>query len=219
MNNSLTGRGVLLLIGIAVSLGGCVTQDGSTDREFLSENLDADKALLTFDVAFALAPDYKPSQSQFHRDDRITYSGFPYIEVPYFQKGLDVDTGLTGLPYVLPIPYPVPKIETGRSTYKVFGQRLDELHYRFVVPSKSMWNSGHTFSLLFQRRERRDSITFRFNTQTACTSTLKVITPDYGYPLSVSAKFKNQASCLTVCDGRPGYPGECAFQPPPTSGG
>ncbi|QJI41573.1 hypothetical protein HKK52_11815 [Pseudomonas sp. ADAK2] len=219
MKNSLTGRGVLLLIGIAVSLGGCVSQGSGHDREFLSENLDASQALLTFDVAFALAPDYKPSQSQFHADDRITYSGFPHIEVPYFQKGLDVDMGLTGLPYMLPIPYPVPKVDTGRSEYKVFGQRLDEQHYRFVVPSKSMWNSGHTFALLFQRRERRETITFRFNTQTSCASSLKVITPDYGYPLSVSAKFKNEVGCLTVCDGRPGYPGDCAFQPQPTSGG
>ncbi|MBD9587083.1 hypothetical protein IB254_08420 [Pseudomonas sp. PDM03] len=219
MKNSPVGCGVLLLISIAVSLGGCVSDNGASNREFLSENLDASQALLTFDVEFAVPPDYKPSQRQFYADDRITYSGFPHIEVPYFQKGLDASTGLTGLPYVLPIPYPVPKIETGRSEFKVFGQRLDEQHYRFVVPRKSMWNSGNTFALLFQRRERHEIITFHFNTQTSCASTLSVITPEYGYALSVSARFKNETGCLKVCDGRPGYSGDCAFQPPPTSGG
>lgn len=204
----------MLLIGIGVSLGGCVSQDGASNREYLSENLDAGQALLTLDVSFALAPDYKPSQGQFHADERITYSGFPYIEVPFFQKGLDVDMGLTGLPYVLPIPYPVPKIDTGRSHARVFGQRLDEQHYRFRVPGKSMWNSGNTFALLFHRRDRLETITFRFSTQASCASAFNVLTPEYGYALSVSARFKNEVGCLKVCDGRPGYPGDCAFQPP-----
>ncbi|MFW9081126.1 hypothetical protein ACOI9X_17890 [Pseudomonas sp. P2757] len=219
MKNSLSGCGFLLLIGMVVSLEGCVSDDGASNREFLSENLDASQALLTFDVQFALPPDYTPSQNQFHGDDRITHDGFPHIEVPYYQKGLDVRAGLTGLPYILPIPYPIPGIEKGRSEFKVFGERLNEQHYRFVVPSKSRWNSGHTFALLFQRRQRHETITFRFDTKTSCASTLNVITPEYGYVLSVSAKFKDGVGCLKVCDGRPGYPGDCAFQPLATSGG
>lgn len=219
MNNLRSGYGLLLLMAIATSQLGCVSDNGATDREFLSENLDASKALLTFDVEFALAPDYQPSQNKFQGDERITYSGIPHIEVPYFQKGLDVKQGLTGLPYILPIPYPIPGIENGRSEYKVFGQRLDEKRYRFVVPTKSMWNSGYTFALLFERRKRHETITFRFDDRTSCETSLNVATPEYGYALSVSAKFNNDAGCLKVCDGRLGYPGDCAFQPPPTNDG
>jgi hypothetical protein len=219
MNNSRSGYSLLLLMAVAASLGGCVSDNGATDREFLSENLDASKALLTFDVEFAQAPDYQPLQNKFHGDERITYGGIPHIEVPYFQKGLNVKQGLTGLPYILPIPYPKAGIENGRSDFKVFGQRLDEQRYRFVVPTKSMWNSGHTFALLFERRKRHETITFRFDDKTSCATSLNVTTPQYGYALSVSAKFNSGAGCLKVCDGRPGYPGDCAFQPPPTSGG
>lgn len=217
MRKLLSTYGVLLLIGMAVSTGGCVSKGSGNDEEFLSENLDASQALLTLDVEFALAPDYKPSEGRFYGDDRITYSGSPYIEVPYYQKGLDVKMGLTGLPYILPIPYPIPQIEKGRSSFKVFGQRLDEQRYRFVVPSKSMWNSGQTFALLFDRRRRHETITFRFDTKMSCVSSLNVKTPEYAYALSVSAQFKNDVGCLKVCDGRLEYPGDCAFQPPISS--
>ncbi|APA68444.1 hypothetical protein [Janthinobacterium sp. 1_2014MBL_MicDiv] len=202
-------------------LAGCVHGE-MFPRDYLAQDIDRQQALLELDVAFEQAPDYKlTSRSSARADGSLEYSGAPHIVVPFYQKGLGFDQGFAGT-YIFAVVYPVAKVETATASSRVFGQQVDGSQqggqrYRFRVPGKAQWNSNETFMLSFARKDRREEITFRFSNEKSCPSAFKAITPRYGFPISVSATFKDGKGCLKVCDSRDQYPGFCAFQPPPAA--
>ena len=196
----------------AVLLAGCVHSE-LAPRDYLTQDLDQQQALVQVDVVFAQAPDDKLT-SRTTAGNRVEYAGAPHIVVPFYQKGLGFDQGFAGT-YIFAVVYPVAKVTTATASTRVFGQQVDSQRYRFRVPGKAQWNSNETFMLSFSRKGRREAITFRFSNEQSCPSAFNAITPAYGFPIAVSATFKDGKGCLKVCDGRDGYAGFCTFQPPP----
>jgi len=197
----------------AALLAGCVHGE-IFPKDYLAQDISQQQALLELDVVFAQEPDYKlSSRSSARADGSLEYAGGPHIVVPFYQKGLGFDQGFAGT-YMFAVPYPVAKVETATASSRVFGQQLDQQRYRFRVPGKAQWNSNETFMLSFERKGRRDEISFRFSLEKTCPSSYNAITPTYGFPLAVKASFNGSKGCLKVCDGRDQYPGFCAYQPP-----
>ena len=203
----------------AALLAGCV--HGETGpRDYLAQEIDPQQALLELDVVFVQAPDDKLA-TRTTASHAVEYSGAPHIVVPFYQKGLGFDQGFAGT-YMFAVPYPIAKIETATASSRVFGQKLEGpqpggQRYRFRVPGKAQWNSNETFMLSFERKGRREAITFRFSNEKSCPSAFNAITPRYGFPVSVSASFPGGKGCLKVCDSRDQWPGFCAYQPPPAA--
>ncbi|MNM34605.1 hypothetical protein D3C81_452600 [compost metagenome] len=198
----------------AALLAGCVHSE-IAPKDYLTQDLDKQQALVEVDVLFAQAPDDRLTSRTTSRNS-VEYAGAPHIVVPFYQKGLGFDQGFAGT-YIFAVVYPVAKVETATASTRVFGQQVDKQRYRFRVPGKAQWNSNETFMLNFSRKGRREAITFRFSNEKSCPSAFKAITPTYGFPIEVSASFKDNKGCLKVCDSRDGYAGFCAFQPPPAS--
>ena len=196
----------------AVLLAGCVHSE-IAPRDYLAQDIDKNHALVEVDVVFAQAPDDRLTSRTTARNS-VEYAGAPHIVVPFYQKGLGFDQGFAGT-YLFAVVYPVAKVETATASTRVFGQQVDSQRYRFRVPGKAQWNSNETFMLGFSRKGRREAISFRFSNAHSCPSAFQAITPTYGFPIEVSATFKEGKGCLKVCDSRDGYPGFCAFQPPP----
>lgn len=205
----------LLGAGLAAAvLAGCVHGE-LFPRDYLAQDIDKQQALLEVDIVFAQAPDDRLASRTTSRNS-VEYAGAPHIVVPFYQKGLGFDQGFAGT-YMFAVPYPVAKIETATASSRVFGQHVDGQRYRFRVPGKAQWNSNESFMLSFERKGRREEITFRFSNERSCPSAFDAITPRYGFPLKVSATFKDNKGCLKVCDSRAQWPGFCAFQPPPAT--
>ena len=198
----------------AAVLAGCVHGE-LFPRDYLAQDIDKQQALLEVDIVFAQAPDDRLASRTTSRNS-VEYAGAPHIVVPFYQKGLGFDQGFAGT-YMFAVPYPVAKIETATASSRVFGQHVDGQRYRFRVPGKAQWNSNESFMLSFERKGRREEITFRFSNERSCPSAFDAITPRYGFPLKVSATFKDNKGCLKVCDSRAQWPGFCAFQPPPAT--
>jgi len=171
-------------------------------------------------VVFGKEPDDKLT-SRVTARNTVEYAGAPHIVVPFYQKGLGFDQGFAGT-YMFAIVYPVAKVETATASSRVFGQKLEgqqqgSPRYRFRVPGKAQWNSNETFMLSFERKGRREEITFRFSNEQSCSTAFLATTPLYGFPIKVVATFKENKGCLKVCDSRDQWPGFCAFQPPPAA--
>jgi hypothetical protein len=198
-------------------LAGCVHGE-MFPKDYLAQDIDKQQALLELDVVFGKEPDDKLT-SRVTAGNAVEYAGAPHIVVPFYQKGLGFDQGFAGT-YLFAVVYPVAKVETATARSRVFGQKLDgqqpgSPRYRFRVPGKAQWNSNETFMLKFDRKGRREEITFRFSTEQSCPSAFLATTPIYGFPIKVVATFKDNKGCLKVCDSRDQWPGFCAFQPPP----
>lgn len=195
-----------------ILLSGCASRYHDYSKDYRVQDMDARQARLALIVDFSQAPDYKPQTLEYGKEPRrVSYSGYPYVQVPFYQKGLDVGMGLTGLPYILPIPYPVPQVRRANSQINVFGERISAQQYRFLIPNKSQWNSGNTFTLNFANDSRRENITFRFSEKEVCPTRFEAITPTFGQRIAVDAQFQGKGGCIKVCDSRPQYPGYCAF--------
>ena len=200
-------------------LAGCVHGE-MFPKDYLAQDIDKQEALLELDVVFGQAPDDKLT-SRVTARNTVEYAGAPHIVVPFYQKGLGFDQGFAGT-YMFAVVYPVAKVETATASSRVFGLKLEgqqpgNPRYRFLVPGKAQWNSNESFMLSFERKGRREEITFRFSNERSCPSAFDAITPRYGFPLKVSATFKDNKGCLKVCDSRAQWPGFCAFQPPPAT--
>ena len=195
-------------------LAGCVHGE-MFPKDYLAQDIDKQQALLELDVVFGQAPDDKLT-SRVTARNTVEYAGAPHIVVPFYQKGLGFDQGFAGT-YLFAVVYPVAKVETATASTRVFGQHLEGQRYRFRVPGKAQWNSNETFMLSFERKGRREEITFRFSNEQSCPSAFLATTPQYGFPIKVVATFKENKGCLKVCDSRDGYAGFCAFQPLPAS--
>lgn len=198
-------------------LAGCVHGEIFA-QDYLAQDIDKQQALLELDVVFGQAPDDKLT-SRVTARNTVEYTGAPHIVVPFYQKGLGFDQGFAGT-YMFAVPYPIAKVETATASSRVFGQKLDgqqqgSPRYRFRVPGKAQWNSNETFMLGFERKGRREEITFRFSNEQSCPSAFLATTPKYGFAIKVVATFKDNKGCLKVCDSRDQWPGFCAFQPPP----
>ncbi|MDO8071327.1 hypothetical protein O3299_07300 [Janthinobacterium sp. SUN176] len=201
----------------ATLLAGCVHGEIFA-QDYLAQDIDKQQALLELDVVFGQAPDDKLT-SRVTARNTVEYTGAPHIVVPFYQKGLGFDQGFAGT-YMFAVPYPIAKVETATASSRVFGQKLDgqqqgSPRYRFRVPGKAQWNSNETFMLGFERKGRREEITFRFSNEQSCPSAFLATTPKYGFHIKVVASFKDDKGCLKVCDSRDQWPGFCAFQPPP----
>jgi hypothetical protein len=201
----------------ASALAGCVHGEIFA-QDYLAQDIDKQQALLELDVVFGKEPDDKLTSSVTARNT-VEYTGAPHIVVPFYQKGLGFDQGFAGT-YIFAVVYPVAKVETATARSRVFGQKLEgqqqgSPRYRFRVPGKAQWNSNETFMLSFERKGRREEITFRFSNEQSCPSAFLATTPKYGFPIKVVATFKEDKGCLKVCDSRDQWPGFCAFQPPP----
>lgn len=196
-------------------LAGCVHGE-MFPKDYLAQDIDKQQALLELDVVFGKAPDDKLT-SRVTTHNSVEYAGAPHIVVPFYQKGLGFDQGFAGT-YLFAVVYPVAKVETATASTRVFGQHLEGQRYRFRVPGKAQWNSNETFMLSFERKGRREEITFRFSNEQSCPSAFLATTPLYGFPIKVVATFKENKGCLKVCDSRDQWPGFCAYQPPPTAG-
>ncbi|MDN2700886.1 MULTISPECIES: hypothetical protein [unclassified Janthinobacterium] len=201
----------------ASALAGCVHGEIFA-QDYLAQDIDKQQALLELDVVFGQAPDDKLT-SRVTARNTVEYTGAPHIVVPFYQKGLGFDQGFAGT-YMFAVPYPIAKVETATASSRVFGQKLDgqqqgSPRYRFRVPGKAQWNSNETFMLGFERKGRREEITFRFSNEQSCPSAFLATTPKYGFHIKVVATFKDDKGCLKVCDSRDQWPGFCAFQPPP----
>ena len=200
-------------------LAGCVHGE-MFPKDYLAQDIDKQQALLELDVVFGKEPDDKLTSRTTARNT-VEYTGAPHIVVPFYQKGLGFDQGFAGT-YIFGVVYPVAKVETATASSRVFGQKLDgqqagNPRYRFRVPGKAQWNSNETFMLSFERKGRREEITFRFSNEQSCSSAFLATTPHYGFPIKVVATFKDNKGCLKVCDSREQWPGFCAFQPPPAA--
>ena len=201
-------------------LAGCVHGE-MFPKDYLAQDIDKQEALLELDVVFGQAPDDKLT-SRVTARNTVEYAGAPHIVVPFYQKGLGFDQGFAGT-YMFAVVYPVAKVETATASSRVFGLKLEgqqpgNPRYRFRVPGKAQWNSNETFMLSFERKGRREEITFRFSNEQSCPSAFLASTPKYGFPIKVVATFKDNKGCLKVCDSRDQWPGFCAYQPPPAAG-
>ena len=201
-------------------LAGCVHGE-MFPKDYLAQDIDKQQALLELDVVFGQVPDDKLT-SRVTAHNSVEYAGAPHIVVPFYQKGLGFDQGFAGT-YIFGVVYPVAKVETAKASSRVFGQKLEgqqqgSPRYRFRVPGKAQWNSNETFMLSFERKGRREEITFRFSNEQSCPSAFLATTPQYGFPIKVVATFKENKGCLKVCDSRDQWPGFCAYQPPPAAG-
>ncbi|SDG69634.1 hypothetical protein [Janthinobacterium sp. YR213] len=197
-------------------LAGCVHGEMFA-KDYLAQDIHKQQALLELDVVFGKEPDDKLT-SRVTARNTVEYTGAPHIVVPFYQKGLGFDQGFAGT-YMFAVPYPIAKVETATASSRVFGQKLDgqqqgSPRYRFRVPGKAQWNSNETFMLGFERKGRREEITFRFSNEQSCPSAFLATTPKYGFHIKVVATFKDDKGCLKVCDSRDQWPGFCAFQPP-----
>ncbi|MGK5015323.1 hypothetical protein [Janthinobacterium sp. HLS12-2] len=200
-------------------LAGCVHGE-MFPKDYLAQDIDKQQALLELDVVFGQAPDDKLT-SRVTARNTVEYGGAPHIVVPFYQKGLGFDQGFAGT-YMFAIVYPVAKVEMATASSRVFGQKLEgqqqgSPRYRFRVPGKAQWNSNETFMLGFERKGRREEITFRFSNEQSCPSAFLATTPKYGFHIKVVATFKDNKGCLKVCDSRDQWPGFCAYQPPPAA--
>ena len=200
-----------LLAGL---MAGCATQPDVFEKHLRSEDANPADAALTLDVTFARAPDHDPKSNVYGgAAQRVEYSGYPSIDVPFYRKGLGFELGVLGDPRaLLALPYPSPKVDASTVKLKIFGQRLDARHYRFLVLPRPGWRSPDSFQVSFAVNGRREGMTFAYSAQTTCDSSFDVTTPTYGFGMSVSASFPGgKPGCLKACDARPGYPGHCAF--------
>ena len=207
------GRRILPVVLVAL-LAGCAGRADIYEKHIRSEDANVADAVLTLDVAFARAPDYDPKSNVYDgAKPRVEFSGYPSIDVPFYQKGMGFELGVLGDPRaLLALPYPSPKVDSSTAKLKIFGQRLDARHYRFLVLPRHGWNSLESFQVAFAINGRREGMTFAYSTKTVCESSLAVTTPTYGFAMSVSASFAGgKPGCLKACDARPGYPGHCAF--------
>lgn len=198
---------------LAALMAGCATQADVFEKHLRSEDAKPADAALTLDVTFARAPDHDPKSDVYGAGQRIEYSGYPSIDVPFYRKGLGFELGVLGDPRVLlALPYPSPKTDSALARLKIFGQRLDARHYRFLVLPRPGWRSLDSFQVSFTVNGRREGMTFAYSAQAVCDSSFDVTTPTYGFGMSVSASFPGgKPGCLKACDARPGYPGHCAF--------
>ncbi|MGE8564940.1 MAG: hypothetical protein ACN6PV_00650 [Achromobacter sp.] len=204
----------LTTLGLLALLAGCAGRAEIFEEHVRTEDAKPTDVVLTLDVAFARAPDFEPETNTYNGPPRrVEYSGYPSLDVPFYQKGLGMDLGVLGDPRaLLALPYPSPTTRTTSAKLKIFGERRDARHYRFVVLPRSGWNSYNSFQVSFAVNGRREGMTFAYSTKAVCESAFDVTTPTYGFGLSVSANFANgKPGCLMACDARPGYPGYCAF--------
>lgn len=207
-------RGRMLLPVLVALLAGCAGRPDVYEKHLRSEDANAADAVLTLDVAFARAPDFDPKSAVYgSAKPRVEFSGYPSIDVPFYQKGLGFELGVLGDPRaLLALPYPSPKTDSSTAKLKIFGQRLDARHYRFLVLPRPGWNSLESFQVDFSVNGRREGMTFAYSTKAVCESSFDVTTPTYGFAMSVSATFPGgKPGCLKACDARPGYSGHCAF--------
>lgn len=203
-----------VVAAVAALLAGCAGHADVYERHVRTEDANPADVALTLDVAFARAPDYEPRTDVYNGPPkRVEYGGYPSLDVPFYQKGLGVDLGVLGDPRaLLALPYPSPTTRTTSARLKIFGQRMDATHYRFVVLPREGWKSTNSFQVAFAINGRREGMTFSYGTKTVCESRFDVTTPTYGFALSVSGGFPGgKPGCLKACDARPGYPGQCAF--------
>lgn len=203
-----------LALGCAAALAGCATNADIYERHVRAEDANPADVVLTLDVAFAQAPDFDPQTIEYGSKVKVVeYAGYPSIDVPFYQKGMGLDLGVLGDPRtLLALPYPSPKTRTTSAQLKIFGERLDATHYRFVVLPRPGWTSTNSFQVEFAINGRREGMTFAYSTKTVCESRFDVTTPTYGFGMSVAAGFPGgKPGCLKACDARPGYPGHCAF--------
>ena len=203
-----------LALSCAAALTGCASTADVYEKHVRAEEANPSDVVLTLDVAFARAPDYAPRTIEYGSTDRrVEYAGYPSLDVPFYQKGVGFDLGVVGDPRtLLAVPYPSPATRTTSAQLKIFGERLDATHYRFVVLPRSGWRSMNSFQVSFAVNGRREGMTFAYSTKKVCESRFDVTTPTYGFSMSVAARFPGgKPGCLKACDARPGYPGQCAF--------
>ncbi|MDR6599421.1 hypothetical protein J2732_000404 [Achromobacter deleyi] len=203
-----------LALACMLLLAGCAGRADVYEKHVRAEDADPADVALTLDVAFAQAPDYEPKTNEYGSEPkRLEYSGYPSLDVPFYQKGVGFDLGVLGDPRaLLALPYPSPAIRTTAAQLKIFGERLDATHYRFVVLPRPGWSSMNSFQVAFAINGRREGMTFAYSPKTVCESRFDVTTPTYGFGMSVAASFPGgKPGCLKACDARPGYPGQCAF--------
>lgn len=203
-----------LALSCAAALAGCASTADVYEKHVRAEDANPSDVVLTLDVAFARAPDYAPRTIEYGSTDRrVEYAGYPSLDVPFHQKGVGFDLGVLGDPRtLLAVPYPSPATRTTSAQLKIFGERLDATHYRFVVLPRSGWRSRNSFQVAFAVNGRREGMTFAYSTEKVCESRFDVTTPTYGFRMSVAASFPGgKPGCLKACDARPGYPGHCAF--------
>lgn len=198
----------------ALLLAGCASHGPNRLDDIRSEEANPAEAVLTLEVTFARAPDYAPQSRQGLAPNKyLAISGYPNIEIPFYQKGIGFDLGVLGDPRaLLALPYPSPKTDSSTAKLKVFGERLDEKRYRFLVLPRAGWRSLDSFQVAFSINGRNEAMTFSYSLDTVCESRFDVTTPTYGFEMSMAAHFAgDKPGCLKACDGRPGFPGQCAF--------
>ncbi|MCG7326215.1 hypothetical protein [Achromobacter sp. ACRQX] len=203
-----------LVLVCTAALAGCASNADVYEKHVRTEDANPAEVVMTLDVAFARAPDYEPRTLEYGSTvKRVEYSGYPSIEVPFYQKGVGFDLGVVGDPRtLLALPYPSPTTRTTSAQLKIFGERLDAAHYRFVVLPRAGWSSMNSFQVSFAVNGRREGMTFSYSAKKVCESRFDVTTPTYGFGMSVAATFPGgKAGCLKACDARPGFPGQCAF--------
>ena len=91
----------------AALLAGCVHSE-IAPKDYLTQDLDKQQALVEVDVLFAQAPDDKLTSRTTSRNS-VEYAGAPHIVVPFYQKGLGFDQGFAGT-YLFAVPYPIAKV-------------------------------------------------------------------------------------------------------------
>ncbi|MGE8635196.1 MAG: hypothetical protein ACN6P8_16780 [Achromobacter piechaudii] len=203
-----------LALSCVAALAGCASTADVYEKHVRAEDANPADVVLTLDVAFARAPDYDPRTNEYRSaEKRVEYAGYPSLDVPFYQKGVGFDLDVLGDPRtLLAVPYPSPTTRRTSAQLKIFGERRDATHYRFVVLPRSGWRSMNSFQVAFAVNGRREGMTFAYSTKKVCESRFDVTTPTYGFGMSVAASFPGgKPGCLKACDARPGYPGKCAF--------
>lgn len=202
-----------LLAGL-LTLAGCAGRADIYEKHLRTTDANPADVVLTLDVVFDQTPDHDPKTNVYDGPPkREEYSGYPSLDVPFYQKGVGFDLGVLGDPRaLLALPYPSPTTRTSAAQLKIFGDRVDARHYRFVVLPRPGWRSQQSFQVSYAVNGRREGMTFAYSERAVCDSRFAVTTPTYGFGMSVAAHFPSgKTGCLKACDARPGYPGQCAF--------
>nr|HCW18618.1 hypothetical protein [Achromobacter sp.] len=103
-----------LALACMLLLAGCAGRADVYEKHVRAEDANPADVALTLDVAFAQAPDYEPKTNEYGSETkRLEYSGYPSLDVPFYQKGVGFDLGVLGDPRaLLALPYPSPAIRT-----------------------------------------------------------------------------------------------------------
>lgn len=199
---------------VCLMLASCAFNRANSDKKLFSRDVPKDQTELQLDVRFSRSPDYSPPQGDLVKQFA---SSNPRLEFSSFKKTPVLDLRFHMALTILPVPYWVPTMHIDWSFTDVRGEKLDDLNYRFVLPSRSGWHSTHSFALNYRTRVGHESITLAFSPDVRCERQFTAVTPIYGDTLTLSAQFPQGGGCLQVCDSATESSNTCAYRPKGTN--